>query len=543
VQTEKLPRNVILWGTAIVSLAITPFSFDPVNVPKFTFLMVVGFSVIALIIQKKESFKEKTVRPIVLATFAFVLIGMISFFVNKTNSLQQLFGVTGRHTGYFTYVCLAGLMLGTALFCDTKLIAKIPFFALGSGFISIIYGLVQVFDFDPLNWSNPYSPVIGFLGNPNFQSSFMAITSIVAFTLLLEPSVKSLLRVFLGSYNLLALFLIYKSNSQQGFLIFGAGLFVVVLLRIKTLSQSKNYSRIYFFSGTTIFIVAILDMLQKVPWTSILYKQSVSFRGDLWRAAWRISKENPFFGIGFDNFGDWYRRSRDQRAIINGTENTVSNAAHNVFLDISTSGGFPLLAAYATILFLTFRAIFLISRRSTVFNPSIVAIIGAWIAYLAQSVISINQIGLAIWGWVLSGAIIGYEIHTRENIEGFKKKTEFKKGVAIIGAMFGFGVGVLPFVSDLVYRSAIDSRQIERVEQAAYQWPQSGDRMILISSILRENGLTEKALIIARDATEFAPERFEAWQVLTSISTLPESEKSKALIKMKKLDPYNPNLK
>ena len=52
-------------------------------------------------------------------------------------------------------------------------------------------------------------------------------------------------------------------------------------------------------------------------------------------------------------------------------------------------------------------------KRSERFDAYFVSLVGAWVAYQTQSFISINQIGLAIWGWILSGLIIGYEINTR----------------------------------------------------------------------------------------------------------------------------------
>jgi hypothetical protein len=84
-----------------------------------------------------------------------------------------------------------------------------------------------------------------------------------------------------------------------------------------------------------------------------------------------------------------------------------------VFLDISTAGGFPLLIVYLAILGLTVKAAFKLLLRTQSFDAPLAGIVGAWFAYVAQSLISINQIGLAVWGWVFSGAIIGYEIYTR----------------------------------------------------------------------------------------------------------------------------------
>jgi hypothetical protein len=56
--------------------------------------------------------------------------------------------------------------------------------------------------------------------------------------------------------------------------------------------------------------------------------------------------------------------------------------------------------------------------RSKKYDPIFVAISVGWLGYQLQSLISINQIGLAIWGWVLTGALIAYERNTRtSNVE------------------------------------------------------------------------------------------------------------------------------
>ena len=44
-------------------------------------------------------------------------------------------------------------------------------------------------------------------------------------------------------------------------------------------------------------------------------------------------------------------------------------------------------------------------------NQVNLALISTWVAFQAQSLISIDNIGIAIWGWLLSGAIIGLYFH------------------------------------------------------------------------------------------------------------------------------------
>jgi hypothetical protein len=93
----------------------------------------------------------------------------------------------------------------------------------------------------------------------------------------------------------------------------------------------------------------------------------------------------------------------------------------------------------------------------------------------------------------------------------------------LIGGFLGLIIGIPPFVSDLLYRQALDSREIVRVEKSAYIWPQNSNRMIQVVMILRDNKLLDRALKVARDATKVAPECYETWEVLGSLPNLLDS--------------------
>jgi hypothetical protein len=67
--------------------------------------------------------------------------------------------------------------------------------------------------------------------------------------------------------------------------------------------------------------------------------------------------------------------------------------------------------------------------------------------------------------------------------------------------------------------------------------------MTLAAQILREGGLPDRSIVIAREAVEFNPMNFEAWKELSSQPNVTESERVQAQEMMKKLDPFNPNLK
>jgi len=286
-----------------------------------------------------------------------------------------------------------------------------------------------------------------------------------------------------------------------------------------------------------------------------LYKDSVTYRGDYWRAGWEMTLNHPIFGVGMDSYGDWYRRSRTLAATLRRGADATSNAAHNVFLDISSYGGFPLLLIYVALMVLVIISATKVLKRSAGFNPIFAGLIGAWVAFQAQSIISINQIGLALWGWVLSGLIIGYEINTRNTVvtdsvakkgrvAGKPAQTSAGSVIALFTAfVLGVLVGMPPYVASVKYKSALETGNPQVIQDAAYIWPLDYSRMVQVAMTLNENKLESQGLEVAVDATKKFPDNYSVWSTLSAMKSATAEQKAQALVQMKRLDPLNPNLK
>jgi hypothetical protein len=255
-----------------------------------------------------------------------------------------------------------------------------------------------------------------------------------------------------------------------------------------------------------------------------------------------MSLDNPVFGVGLDGYRDQYRLYRDQIST-NRDPTAMVDSAHNVFLDISSGAGFPLLIIYLLLISYTLISAFKVIRRMSNFEPLFAGIFSCWLAYLAQSLISINQIALAVWGWVLMGAIIGYEINTRVTDSRISiQRNKNSIGAIVIGAVVGVIISAPAFLADVQFRSTVKSGDVIKIQQSVEKWPQSVIRMTLAAKILREGGFPDQALDVSNQAVEKFPGNFEAWQELTLNPKVSESLKAKALLIMQQLDPLNPNL-
>ena len=225
--------RVIAWTAIVATLAITPWAtVDPINVPKLAVITLGGFITLgALLINAKTLFARKHLLiQVLIGLFVLDLIIVLSF--AGTNPYQEFFGTYGRSTGFVAYVALASLMLGSVVVASAKYVSTFARFLLTAGGLSIGYGLVQALGADPIKWVNQYSPVIGFLGNPNFQSSFVGFSGVLAFGFICAQRIKSSWRVCYLVYLLLAIFVIVKTDSQQGLLVLAGGIAIVGLIWI-----------------------------------------------------------------------------------------------------------------------------------------------------------------------------------------------------------------------------------------------------------------------------------------------------------------------
>jgi O-antigen ligase len=552
-KAESTLGNVLVWALVAATLLVTPlWSLDPINPIKMLAVTATGFMGLGVLLANQKALQLKRFRvPLVLIS-GFLTWQLVVLVVSGGERLQQLFGTNGRNTGLITYLAFAILFVAAMTASSSVFLIRFLTVALVVGVASLGYGVVQALGGDPFDWVNPYSPVFGFLGNPNFQSSLLGILGTVVFTQLLSGSVKIQIKAAYLVYLLVTLYVIKETASQQGFLVLLIG--SAVSLGVFVYGKSLGLGYLYLGLAAAGFVAVLIGTLNKGPLASLLYKDSVTYRGDYWRAGLKMTLENPIFGVGLDSYGDWYRRSRTIEATLRRGPDVTSNAAHNVFLDISAYGGFPLLLIYLALMVLVVISAVKVFKRSHGFNTGFVGLVAGWVAFQAQSIISINQIGLALWGWVLSGLIIGYEINTRDQVSVEEKKTGMSATKVVqtsaatplaifVGLIVGVLLGMPPYLASAKYKSALETSNAQVIQEAAYIWPTDSSRMIQVAMTLNENKLEDQGLQVALDAVERFPDNYGVWGTLSLMNKATDAQKAEALAQMKRLDPLNPNLK
>jgi O-antigen ligase len=552
-KVEAVLGKVLVWALVSVTLLVTPlWSLDPINPIKMLAVSATGFMGLGVLLVNQKALALGRFKVPLMLIGGFMAWQLIVFLVSGGEKLQQLFGTTGRNTGLITYLAFSILFVVSMAASNAGFLNRFLLVSLVVGVASLGYGIVQALGADPFDWVNPYSPVFGFLGNPNFQSSLLGTLGSIVFSQLLSGSVKLQVKGAYLVYLLVTVYVIRETDSQQGFLVLLIGSVIALGVYVNQRSKVLGYS--YLGLALIGFVAVLVGTLNKGPLASLLYKDSVTYRGDYWRAGWKMTVDNPIFGVGLDSYGDWYRRSRTIEATLRRGPDVTSNAAHNVFLDISAYGGFPLVLIYIALMAFVIVSAIKVIKRSQGFNAGFVGLVAGWVAFQAQSIISINQIGLALWGWVLSGLIIGYEINTRNSEAAPEKKTG-KNAVkpvqssagSVLGIFVGLIIGVLigmpPYLASAQYKSALESGNPTLIQEAAYSWPLDASKMIQVSMTLNDNKLEAQGLEVALDATKSFPDNYGVWGALSMMKSATEEQKAQALAQMRRLDPLNPNLK
>jgi hypothetical protein len=562
---ERTIARVLGIGSAFVAvIVVTGTVTDPVNVTKLFALggVAVGAFAVLLAFGVNEIWRSSKALVILLALF---IVASINAVVNSEGPLtQNLYGVYGRNTALITYLLLMMVILSVAILRRESSFNILIWGLLGAGLVNVIYcGWVIVFgEFIP--WNNPYGNILGTFGNPNFIGAFLGLFAASLIAFILKPGTSVAMRVVSVLIFLIAVYEIIDSSAIQGRVVVIAGLGIVGFYLVRSKFQGAiaqvGYVVVLAIGG----VFALLGALQIGPLTKYIYKTSVSLRGEYWQAGWNMGSEHPFTGVGFDTYGDWYRRLRDTQALVLPGPNTTTNTAHNVPFDVFAFGGWPLFVIYLGILALSVIAIVKVTLRARKYDAIFVTLTTAWACYQLQSIISINQIGLAVWGWLFGGALIAYEIATRpkkdsESTESAKGKATQGRSVkakqnetifsstllAGIGVIVGLLIAAPPYSADAKWRSALASQNVQKVEEAlipGYLNPQNSYKYSNAVQLLEESKLYDLAYKYAQVGVEFNPNNFDSWKVLYLIKNSTAEDKARALENMNRLDPNNPNV-
>lgn len=531
--------SLIIWVAALTTVAATPFMHkDALIVPKITVLFLGTLFLLPYI---RQSFKfNESVKLISLLRFILILMFMqlgLTMIFSDAPIEQQIFGRTGRGLGFITWVSILILCLLSATSITQERSKKL-LSGLGlSGAFSLAYSIFQSYGLDFFPWDSKTNGVIGTLGNPNFVSSF---SSMISLPILVYLTSKVKVKKNKILVNIIVLFFLmfatYRAESTQGYLTTIIAFTIFFLLFI----WYKN--KLIFFGSLFLFILgvifAIAGAFNSGPLSKYLYKYSVQSRGEFWGSAWEIANTHLLFGVGLDSFGDYFLKYRKAAVV-----NEFTDSAHNYFLDYASVAGFLFMILNVFLILLTFLSFRKLQRNSLRFNSLTASLFCSYIVFLAQSLISPICIPLILWGFIISGSIIGLAAIDETLIKTVMGKRDMGFSVFSVVTLLLGTLVIFPYANaDRLQLQAMNNGDGDLAVKTAKMYPESVVRYSILSRALLQSGLTVPALDLARSAVDFNPNSPALWALIVINQAAPIDERKAAYEILLKLDPLNEEL-
>ena len=555
VDENRQAMNWLVWGGSLVTLFFWTTLNDPFNAPKSWILGVAGFWLLGWVAYNAKSAVKN--QPLLIGT---ALAGVYAFFfilawLFTDNKYIGLFGDYQRRTGLLSYLCLIFFLVATSYLIRIGTVARLERAAVIVGTITGLYGFMQHYNADFVKWNNPYNSVLSTLGNPDFAAAVMAIFLVISFGVAIQTKQPIWLRV-LGAINVvLLLVVIVFSQVRQGLLAGALGIAIVVVVWV----WQRQKIAAWVLTGLGIIggIAGVAGMLNMGPLTKYFYKVSVTYRGDYWRAGWNMFVHHPLFGVGLDRFGAYFRQYRDATQVARRGPNIISNAAHDVPVQLASTGGiFVVLSFLALTAFILWRGIVALRKTRGAEQIVVAAIFGAWATYEAQSLISIDNLAIAIWGYILGGAVIGISV-----LPGSEVKVTRAANTHIVQPLVSSGlalvmliVGILFFESESAMHTLAgiqvpkQQNQLATYEQYALKPLGYGFKEpnfeVTIAGDLAGAGYTGSSIAQLQAVIKNDPHNYDAQDMLSRIYEFQKNYSSAVPVRqvMVKEDPYNKTL-
>ena len=524
----------------LTTLALTSWvNVDALVVPKVIIVFCSAMYLLPLVIANgKTFFQHRRLKILLILVICMAIQMVFVVFASSAPIEQQIFGKTGRGQGFLVEISILIITLIAARYVELRRIHYLINGFLFSVLISSIYSILQRFGVDIFAWYSRTNGIIGTLGNPNFQSALAALAIVPAASYIwykgVRPKVLSLVLSLILGYT------IYICQSTQGYIV--AALSIIVNLLIYLWYQNR-----ILFSGVLLVSISsglgsIFGMLNIGPFSSFLYKPSVTSRGEFMRTALAGANDNPILGVGLDSFGDvsqFYKSAKDYAGINEFTDN-----AHNYFLQYAVTGGYLLAVLYLLLTLLTLGSFFILQNNLGKFDLRLAAIFSVWVGFQAQSLISPGTIPLILWGSIINGSIIGLSVWgTQETDNRALNTNNLFKPFGYLLLFLGLLIAYPYFNVDRLQLKSLNSQDALLAVKSAKAYPEANLRYSRIGIKLLESGLPDQALEVGRAAVKFNPNAITAWALILANSTAPMDERKKAQQEILRLDPFNDEIR
>jgi O-antigen ligase len=393
----------------IIFVSVGWFTHDPVNILASAVLLI--FSLGLLVRHGRLKINRK---PVTYLPFVLVAIYTVSSIANGLSPASAFMGGYQRNYGVATFTAL-GLVFALGIINYKDQTKVINWVLPSTLLLAVFYGFLQWSKNDPLPWINPFAAVTLTLGNPNFSGAFFGLLTITTvYSTIFSKQRLIQLIALLGSAG--SIFLAPRTKSLQSVLLIGLSLVVFIFL-LSLHQQTKVFKALKYgsstlFVGVITFVCLIFagkgNLLSSIR-ERFFFQGNVIQRLGYWQTGIEIWKENPILGVGPDQYQRYAAVYRSPQQLLRDGPFVIPDKAHNVLIDHFANGG-----VFAGIVWITFVTLVFVSlfnslkKAENKTERQHLAVLGSiWTTYVAQALISPDQLVLSVIGYLAAGLIVG----------------------------------------------------------------------------------------------------------------------------------------
>jgi len=439
---------------------VTPGAFDRNAAPQFILLVFIGFVCAVRIVVTRNLQLSKGVVYVLGSLMLFTLVSLIL----SDDKVVGLIGDTGRFNGLISLWSLTLIAITATSLSNFQFFTVL--FGASWGVVTVtLLGLLQSYDriFLPSGGGAGST-----LGNLDFLSAWIGTTLLLAFLFFREYGFP---KYVFPLYLILSLVVLFKIEAKQGFVDLALVLLCVVCVKALRVFDFSEISTTVWKVVATLGLLLWSEAIYLIPMANIQIPGigddvNVRIRADFWYSAAQMFFHNFAFGVGPDNYGNYYEKYRSLSSVEN-TEFVIANDAHSSMMQsFATLGIFSTLAFLIIILMVIYSCINLINRKGGgIYGYLLIA----FLVFYTNSLISPVTLPNKALFWVVAGFVIGEDLRSRNKATSEITKQVLLPIVAITAAISLVITSVFAF-SFLTLNSALATkREGGRVQYVATQ--------------------------------------------------------------------------
>ena len=459
----------LLLTVALIPTGIFPHAFDKNSPTQFILLAIIAvlFSIVILKRRDHFSFSGKTIWALWF-TFAALFISALM----SQDFIGSLTGDTGRFTGVISTLCLIIIAIFHAGFTLDQF-KKLVTLYIGVVGVTQVIGILHYYKIFDLPGE---AGMVSTFGNLDFFSAYLGTTFPLLVFLLINTSRKR--RIFIAVIAVGSVFCLSRAGALQGYVDVAI---MTILLGFFALRRIVPQKFIDFVSDLTLNAKTFAFTLFVIIWAEAIFlmpfigknvpvlgnDEQVKIRGEFWLAGLSQFGSSPLFGVGPDQYGNYYETFRTLNSAQN-LQTVLANDAHSAPVQTIATLGFVGISAFVLLIAFLVRATIIAMGKYPDRRKEILAIALFLFVYFTNAAVSPITLPNKYLFWAASGLIIGLAYRSGE--------TNRKPLQILVGACLAAILFVIPNFAFAQYRylnwieefASNDASRVIAVEYSRY---------------------------------------------------------------------------